>query len=188
MESIVWRILYWAWVVSEVVVAVATRTRTSSGTVRDRGSMLLLWVVIFTSISAGSWYGAVHAPTMFGGAAWVKTAALAMLAAGVAVRWTAIMSLGRAFSVNVAIHAGQTLYRRGLFAVVRHPSYTGMLMIFAALGVWTENWWSVGMIVAPPFVALLYRIRVEEAVLTEAFGAEYVEYRRATWRLVPGIY
>jgi protein-S-isoprenylcysteine O-methyltransferase Ste14 len=186
--TILWRVVYWAWVVSEVVVIVVTRTRRSSGTVRDRGSMLVLWVVIFSSISAGCWYGAVHRPTIFGGASWVRTASLGILVAGVAVRWTAIVSLGRAFSVNVAIHAGQKLYRKGLFAVVRHPSYTGMMIIFAAIGVRTENWIALGMILAPSFAALLYRMHVEEEALRGAFGAEYVEYSRETKRLVPGIY
>jgi len=38
----VWRILYWGWVASEVVVGVTTRTKQSSGNVRDRGSLLIL--------------------------------------------------------------------------------------------------------------------------------------------------
>jgi protein-S-isoprenylcysteine O-methyltransferase Ste14 len=75
-----------------------------------------------------------------------------------------------------------------LFAVVRHPSYTGMLIIFAAIGVRTENWIALAIILAPSFATLLYRIHVEETALTEAFGAEYAEYSRETKRLVPGIY
>jgi protein-S-isoprenylcysteine O-methyltransferase Ste14 len=40
----------------------------------------------------------------------------------------------------------------------------------------------------PPFAALLYRIHVEEAALTGAFGEQYTDYSRTTKRLVPGIY
>jgi protein-S-isoprenylcysteine O-methyltransferase Ste14 len=184
----IWSEVYWAWVISELVVIVVTRTRRSSGTVRDRGSILVLWVVIFSSITAGSWYGAVHTPTIFGGAGWVKKASVAILVAGVAVRWTAIVSLGRAFSVNVAIHEGQRLYRKRLFAAVRHPSYTGMLIIFAAIGVRTMSWIGLGMILLPSFAALLYRIHVEEEALTEAFGEQYLVYSRTAKRFVPGIY
>ena len=40
----------------------------------------------------------------------------------------------------------------------------------------------------PPTLAVLYRIRVEEAALMGAFGNEYEEYRQATKRLIPGLY
>jgi protein-S-isoprenylcysteine O-methyltransferase Ste14 len=184
----VWKMLYWAWIASEVVVIVLTCTRRSNGTVRDRGSILVLWFVISWAIGLGSWYGAVHGHTMFGGAHWVKTASIAILAAGLAIRWTSILSLGRAFSVNVAIHTDQRLYRKGLYSLVRHPSYTGMLVLFAALGVRTQNWVSLAIVLIPSFAALLYRIHVEETALGQAFGQEYAEYSRTTKRLVPGLY
>jgi protein-S-isoprenylcysteine O-methyltransferase Ste14 len=186
--SIVWKILYWAWLVSELLLIALTRTRRSTGNVRDRGSIFVLWIVIFAAISIGSWYAAVHPQTIFGGAHWVRTAAVYMLAAGLAIRWTAIYSLGRSFSVNVAIHADQKLYRKGLFALVRHPSYLGMMILFAALGVRTRNWIACGIILVPSLAALLYRMHVEEAALRQAFGQEYEEYRSRTKRLLPWIY
>jgi len=188
VEHRLWLILYWMWIVSELLLIVVTRTRTSSGNVRDRGSIFVLWIVIFSSIFAGSWYGAVHPHTILAGAHWVKTASVAILVAGLAVRWTAIVSLGRAFSVNVAIHADQKLYRKGLFGLVRHPSYTGMLIVFAAIGVRTQNWGALAIILIPAFAALLYRIRVEEAALRQAFGPDYGEYSMTTKRQLPGIY
>jgi protein-S-isoprenylcysteine O-methyltransferase Ste14 len=184
----VWEILYWAWCGSEVLLVVVTRTRRSGGDVRDRGSMLLLWVVIFAAIWAGSVYGYTHGYTMFGGARWLRAASVGLMAFGLAIRWTSIVSLGRAFSVNVAIREDQKLYRGGLFRAARHPSYTGMMIIFAAIGVHTRNWVALGIILIPTFVALLYRMRVEEAALGRAFGTEYEEYSRSTKRLVPGIY
>lgn len=185
---IVWVTLYWGWCASEVLLVVVTRTRKGGGKVRDRGSMLLLWVVIFASIWTGSVYGYTHPHTMFGGAQWLRPVSVGMMAAGLAVRWTSILSLGRAFSVNVAIRSGQKLYRSGLFAVVRHPSYTGMIIIFAAIGVRTRNWVALAILMIPTLAALLYRMRVEEAALGQAFGVDYEEYCRTTKRLIPGIY
>ncbi len=180
--------LYWVWVASEVVLIIVTRTKRKSGETRDRGSLLVLWLVIFGSIWAGTWYGVSHGATIFGGAGWVREVALAVLVVGMAVRWTAIVQLGRSFSVNVAIHATQTVHRTGLFGVVRHPSYTGLMLIFVAVGVWSRNWVALAVFVVPPMVALLYRMKVEERALGEAFGAEYAEYSRETKRLIPGIY
>jgi protein-S-isoprenylcysteine O-methyltransferase Ste14 len=181
-------ILYWAWIVSEVLLQVVTRTSRSSGEVKDRGSLLLLLPVIFGSIWAAMWYGNTHAPTMLGGAHWLRTAATVLLAAGLAIRWTAIFTLGQSFSTNVAIHATQTMHKTGLFRWMRHPSYTGMLLCFLAMGTYERNWVSVAIVLVFPTAALLYRIHVEEIALTGAFGEDYVEYSRVTKRLIPGIY
>ena len=188
MALALWRILYWTWLASEILLVIVTRTRRAGGEVRDRGSLYVLWFVIFCSIWISAGYGMLHPHTIFTGAHWVKPASLLLLSTGLAIRWTSILSLGRAFSVNVAIHANQKLYRRGLFALVRHPSYTGMLMIFAALGLRLQNWISLAIVVVPPLLALLYRIHVEEQALEMAFGTEYERYRRSTKRLIPGVY
>ena len=186
--AMLWKIFDWTWIASEVIILAATRTRRSSGNVRDRGSLIILWPVIVASITAGSWIGEAHAPTMFGGAHWVRTASLVVLVIGLAIRWTAIATLGRAFSANVAIHATQTVRKTGLFRFVRHPSYSGLVLIFVAVGMHTRNWMGLAITLVPTTAALLYRIHVEEAALRQAFGQEYIDYSRATKRLIPGIY
>jgi protein-S-isoprenylcysteine O-methyltransferase Ste14 len=186
--SIVWQVLYWAWVVTEVWVLVTSYTRRSGGSVRDRGSLMLLWVVIFGSIWAGTQIGQTRPHTIFGGAEWVRGVSVALMAAGILIRWTAIVTLGKSFSVNVAIHATQTVKRTGIFRYVRHPSYTGLLIIFAAMGVHTRNWEALAIMTLPSIAALLYRIHVEEVALNHAFGADYADYSKSTKRLIPGIY
>jgi protein-S-isoprenylcysteine O-methyltransferase Ste14 len=186
--STFWTALYWIWVLSEVVILVATRTRRSTGNVRDRGSLIVLWLVIFVSLTVGISIGQSHPPTMFAGAHWIRKVALALLIVGLAVRWAAIITLGRSFSANVAIHATQTVHKTGLFRFVRHPSYSGLVLIFAAVGVHTRNWIALAIILIPTTIALLYRIHVEEAALTHAFGQEYLDYSQCTKRLIPGIY
>jgi protein-S-isoprenylcysteine O-methyltransferase Ste14 len=181
-------VLYWAWFASEVGILVVTRTRRGGGEVKDRGSLLLLWPAIGASVAAAMMYGETHRRTMLGGAPWLVGVALALMVAGLVVRWTAILTLGRRFSANVAIHATQTVEKGGLFRWVRHPSYSGMLLIFVSVGVYERSWVSLGIMVVVPTAALLYRIAVEERALTEAFGAEYVDYCRVTKRLVPGVY
>jgi protein-S-isoprenylcysteine O-methyltransferase Ste14 len=183
-----WGALYWAWVASEVVILLATRTRRSTGTVRDRGSLLILWPVIVGSITAGIWIGETEPHTLFHGAHWIRYVALALLVAGLALRWASIAALGKSFSANVAIHSTQTLNKTGLFSLVRHPSYSGMLLIFLAMGMHTRNWLALAITVIPPTAALLYRIHVEELALREAFGQQYAEYSANTKRLIPGIY
>jgi len=186
--SFLWQSLYWAWLASEVAILVLTRTRSSGGASRDRGSLIILWATITLSLTIGSFYGEAHPHTIFGGAPWVRTFSLFILAVGLAIRWTAVLTLGKSFSANVTIHATQTVHKTGLFRIVRHPSYSGLLLIFVAVGLHTRNWIALVIIFIPTTAALLYRIHVEEAALRQAFGREYEDYSRSTKRLIPGIY
>ncbi|HEY1805308.1 MAG TPA: hypothetical protein VGG45_12615, partial [Terracidiphilus sp.] len=111
--SLLWQIVYYAWFASELAIAIVTRTGKSGGKRQDRGTMAILWVTIVGSITAGEWLAAVSARNMFGGAPWVITAALVIMVIGLAIRWTAVISLGKAFSANVAIRPSQTVYRSG---------------------------------------------------------------------------
>src|SRR5260370_42385161 len=77
MTAILWTSFYWAWVASEVVIAVATRTGKSGGKIRDRGSQLILWIVIVISVTACEWLRRIMAANLFGGAAWVRAGSVA---------------------------------------------------------------------------------------------------------------
>jgi protein-S-isoprenylcysteine O-methyltransferase Ste14 len=186
--SILWTIFYLIWIGSEVFIGIRTRTRHSTGNVRDRGTMLLLWVVLFTAITAGIWFSEVRGSNLPGGVHWLKPVSLFVLISGLALRWSAVLSLGKSFSSNVAIHATQRVMKTGLYRWMRHPSYTGLLICIFAVGLHTRNWISFLIILIPCTAALLYRIHVEEIALREHFGSEYVEYSEATKRLIPGVY
>lgn len=186
--SMLWRVLFWSWFASEILVGVATRTKRSSGTVRDRGSLLMLWLAISAAVTACEWISQILLASMFAGAHWLKVAGAIVIMAGLGVRWTAIIALGKWFSSNVAIQDSQKLYRGGLYRFVRHPSYLGLLLVLVAIGLHSRNWIAFAVVLAPTTAAVLYRIHVEELALKEAFGDEYVEYSRSTARLIPGVY
>ena len=87
----------------------------------------------------------------------------------------------------VAIQAEHTLVATGVYSLIRHPSYLGLLV--ASLG-WVLAFRSgIGVLLtALTLVPLIARIRAEERLLLTQFGAEYDAYRGRTSRLVPGIY
>ena len=131
--SLLWKLLFWGWFASEILVGIVTRTKRSGGKVQDRGSLIILWIVIFASITACQWFSETHAATMFGGAHALKIAGVIVMLAALAVRWTAIFTLGKFFSANVAIHDSHQIVRTGLYRFVRHPSYLGLLLHFSRL-------------------------------------------------------
>jgi protein-S-isoprenylcysteine O-methyltransferase Ste14 len=186
--SLLWEFFFYGWFFSEIYIALGRRTRESSGNTRDRGSQLILWIVIFFSIVACEWISASHNPTMFGGAHWLKIVGIIVFILGLAIRWTAIISLGKSFSANVAIRPTQTIYRGGLYRWVRHPSYLGMLVIFLAIGIHSRKWLGFFVVMIPTTLAALYRIHIEEAALNHAFGDAYASYSKATRRLLPFLY
>lgn len=186
--SILWPWLFWTWIASEIALAISTHTRPSEGKTQDRGSIFILWTAIAGSIAASSWtHGALRAAN-FSGSPWLGPLTVVLLAAALIFRWSAILSLGKSFSVNVAIQKSQTVYRAGLYRVVRHPSYLGILVIFLAVGLRSRNWAGLAIMLVVPGAAILYRIRVEETALEEAFGSEYTAYCKVTRRLIPGIF
>jgi protein-S-isoprenylcysteine O-methyltransferase Ste14 len=183
-----WKVLVYSWAACETLLAIATRTRRGGGVVKDRGSLILLWVTIFLAIFAGEATHRSMPSNMFGGAHWLILVSMIVLLAGICLRATAILSLGKAFSSNVAIRSNQKIYRGGLYRYLRHPAYTGSLLAFLGLGIEVRNWLGFCVLVVPITAAFLYRIHVEEFALNEAFGAEYAAYSRQTKRLIPGIY
>jgi protein-S-isoprenylcysteine O-methyltransferase Ste14 len=110
-----------------------------------------------------------------------------LFAVGGALRLWPVFVLGHRFSGLVAIQPGHELVTSGVYRVVRHPSYLGLLV--NSLG-WAFAFRSaVGVLLTalllPP---LLARIRAEEKMLRTQFDGEYDAYCSRTSRLLPGIY
>ena len=186
--GVLWEWLLYGWIAGEAVIALATRTRGSQGKVQDRGTQLMIWVVITLSFFASGWIQGLHPADMPFSHYGLRIAALVLMVAGLLVRIAAIYTLGRSFSANVAIRSTQTIQRKGLYKVVRHPSYLGMEMIFLAAGLYTHDWGSLAILFIAPTLAVLYRIHIEEAALLGAFGSGYRDYMKTTKRLIPGVY
>jgi protein-S-isoprenylcysteine O-methyltransferase Ste14 len=186
--TILWRMLIWVWVASEIVIAIGTRAKGGAASVRDRGSLAILWTVIAAACFAGGWLGEVGLARIPISSHTAKVIGIVIVVAGLALRWTAILTLGKLFTANVAIHEGQTITRTGVYRYLRHPSYTGLWLAFAGLAFHYRDWVSLFVVLLPITAAMLYRIHVEEVALVDAFGAEYENYRKATSRLIPGLY
>jgi protein-S-isoprenylcysteine O-methyltransferase len=176
------------WGVSEIILGVKTRARSAAADVRDRGSLAIMWLTITASLVAGVAFRTLSATRIHFSSRRMFAICLILLITGAAIRWTAILTLGRWFTSNVAIGQGHRIIQTGLYGYIRHPSYTGMLLAFAALAFAQQNWFSITIIMVPITAAVLYRIRVEEAALIEAFGKDYLNYCKSTRRLVPGVY
>lgn len=190
--SLLLGLIYFA---SEVLLTITRRSRSKTGTKQDKSTLGMIWVVIALSIAAGIfvsrsrflWDKGVWMFQMPAGPA-VTIAAVALFAAGLILRWWAIVTLGRFFTVDVTIEKDHELVERGPFRWVRHPSYTGVVMAFIGWALTCRNWAVMAVVLVPIFVAFVRRMNVEEEALRGALGERYAEYTRRTKRLVPFIY
>jgi len=106
---------------------------------------------------------------------------------GGALRLFPVFVLGRRFSGLVAIQTDHNLETRGIYSVVRNPSYLGMLINMIGWGLAFRGWSGVA-IAFLLLIPLVARIHSEERLLRQHFGAEYDAYFARTWRLIPGLY
>lgn len=110
-----------------------------------------------------------------------------MVAAGLALAIWARHHLGRNWSGLAALKIDHTLIRSGPYRSVRHPIYTGLLLAFLGMALAIGEWRAL-LAFALVLPVLLHRSRLEEALMREAFPADYDAYRRESWTLLPYIF
>ncbi|MDP9100032.1 MAG: isoprenylcysteine carboxylmethyltransferase family protein [Verrucomicrobiota bacterium] len=176
------------YLVSEVLLTVTRRSRSATGEKHDQSTLRVLWIVIAVSVTAGVFVAGNWRPGLLPNGRALEIAAVALFAAGLVFRWWAIVALGRFFTVDVTIENDHELVERGPFGVVRHPSYTGVLLAFLGFALTLRNWGAILVVLVPIFVAFVRRMNVEEAALSRALGERYAAYMRRTKRLIPKVY
>jgi len=148
----------------------------------------LLWDIANALEPIGMILGFTDIGRIRTGSSLLASLGLPLLVAGIAIRWTAIHTLGKYFTGTVLIKDDHRLIRAGLYKHLRHPAYTGALVAHLGLGLSFSNWFSLVLSSVPYLLAAAYRIRVEEKALSDAFGEQYIEYSRETKRLIPGLF
>ena len=117
----------------------------------------------------------------------IRWIGIALYVVGGALRLWPVFVLGHRFSGLVAIQPEHKLVTEGIYGVIRHPSYLGLLVNSLGWGLAFRS--GVGVLLTVVLLPLLVaRIRAEEALLRAHFGDEYEAYRRRTSRLIPGVY
>ena len=120
-------------------------------------------------------------------AAWVGWSGVALTVLGLGFTGWARVHLGRFWSGAVTLKAEHALIRSGPYALTRHPIYTGLLLAMTGTAL-ARN--SVAAIVGLGLfaVGVVLKVRQEEGLLTEHFGAAYRAYRAEVPALVPGLW
>ena len=112
---------------------------------------------------------------------------LILLGTGLMAAITARRTLARNWSGAVALKEDHELITAGLYQYIRHPIYTGMLLMilgtalsFATLGA------CIGFLII--LMGVLLKLKQEEALLTKHFAQDYLSYKKRTRTLIPFIW
>jgi protein-S-isoprenylcysteine O-methyltransferase len=176
------------YLISEILLTVTRRSRSRTGTKQDRSTLGVLWLVIMLSVTAGVYVAASSPAAMLPYRQVLADAGVFLFIVGLLFRWWAIVTLGRFFTVDVTIEKDHELVERGPFRLVRHPSYTGVLLAFVGFALTLHNWAGLLIVLVPIFAAFIHRMNVEEEALLRALGSRYEDYMGRTKRLVPLVY
>jgi protein-S-isoprenylcysteine O-methyltransferase Ste14 len=176
------------WIAFEIWLVRRDRTQGKGNTGIDRGTryynVIAITVGIFVAavLSGNSkfFFPGGRSATGF----WIG---LCIILLGFGLRIWAVVTLGESFHTTIETHTDQRVVRNGPYRLVRHPSYSGLMLMCCGYGIAVQNWLSLAFAILLPLVALLYRIRIEEAALVSSVGSDYEEYRSTTKKLVPWI-
>ncbi len=149
--------------------------------------LAFLTQAVVTAILLGrhGWPGWLGAKVIPGG--WVRYwIAVAVVVAGLALSLWARRTLGGNWSGIVTVKVDHELVQSGPYRSIRHPIYTGILMMILGTGLAGGQ---VHALLAFPIalIALCLRSRLEERWMSEEFGEQYALYRRKSWALLPYI-
>jgi len=151
---------------------------------KERGSGRLISMSVIVSFIV-AYFFALSGITLMPN--WVFYLGIMIMVLGIIVRQWSIAILGRFFSPTIGVQEGQNVVDRGPYRLVRHPSYTGILLILVGVGLAFQSLAATLVILLIFSVAYGHRMNEEEIVLTMELGEEYVRYTKRTKRLIPYI-
>lgn len=181
-------IIYFVWFLSEILLHRILRGGDSADKKKqDKGSLAFIWIVIVIFINAAVYISfKTHYPIQDGTG--MNYIGLSVILLGMFLRFYAIASLGRLFTVVVTIRKDHHVKKDGIYSVLRHPSYAGSLLSFLGFGLSLNNWVSLLIAFVPVLLTFVHRMNIEEKMLLQEFGEEYSDYMKHTSRIIPWIY
>ena len=158
------------------------RRRSATRVKRDRGSRVLITFAIVVSMLIAFYFGYANVGEL---PDWIFYVGISLVFLGVLVRQYAIAILGRFFSLSVQIAEDHKVVDKGPYRLVRHPSYTGVLITSIGLGLAVQSLGALLVLLLFFGVSFGYRMYVEERTLLSGLGQDYASYMKRTKRLIP---
>ena len=119
---------------------------------------------------------------------WALSIGVTISLFGTWFRAFAIRSLGDEFTYVLCIREQHTLHQEGVYAYIRHPSYTGTFLEVIGMMIAVRSLWGLLLFLLGAGLMIGIRVEREERMLLEHFGPAYAEYMKRTKRFVPWLF
>jgi protein-S-isoprenylcysteine O-methyltransferase Ste14 len=109
----------------------------------------------------------------------------------VASVWLALVAfktLGKQWDVQAKIIEGHELITTGPYRIVRHPIYSGMFGLLIITGYSMTQLWVYLIAIILFLVGTIFRIKVEERLLIQHFGDDYLKYKKRVSTIIPYLF
>jgi protein-S-isoprenylcysteine O-methyltransferase Ste14 len=173
-------------------VALLLRIRLSTVRERKRATVAILGIVMqalaFTivwTLRRAHWW---PFPDLLSGELVLATAAVALAWTGSWLCFWSVQTLGKQWALRARVIEGHELITEGPYRIVRNPIYLGLFGIMLATGLVLSTWWAALTAIAVYLVGTQIRIRAEEQLLRETFGAQFADYTARVPALLPRIF
>jgi protein-S-isoprenylcysteine O-methyltransferase Ste14 len=173
------------WVMLELRQSISRRPE---GVKANWGSEVLFRLIVGIGALVAGRLSAVAQSAKIRPAAFAVWVGLVLFWCGISLRFWSFRTLGRYFTFTVQTSRDQPVIADGPYRVIRHPSYTGLLLVIMAAGLFIGNWWSFVCLTVATVGGLVFRIRVEERALMQDLGDRYRSYAATHKRLVPFVW
>lgn len=181
------QILGLLWGGSEFLLTLFKRSK-GQAVSKDRHSLGIIWLVNLSGVALGIVAAYKLPQCRMPWPEQLLELGWCLFVLGLALRWCAIIHLGRFFTTNVAIASDHRVIDTGPYRFIRHPSYGGSLLSVLGFTLSFGNWACILIIFAASSSVTLWRIHIEEEALIGALGEGYRGYMQRTKRLIPLIY
>ncbi len=183
-----WSFVALAWMAAECKLAVKTNSRQENIQMLAEDSEKKLWLTLIAAILIALCFKSqlwmpiplAYTSRQFSG--------FTIFCIGILLRYTAIKTLGSLFSTRLRLVSYHQVCMTGPYRMVRHPSYTGLLLALSGIGIALGDVLSLLVLWLLPFVALNRRIAKEETLMLNQAGLAYRQYCQKTWKLFPWVY
>lgn len=175
-----WYFFLAVWLIGAFTAKRQVRTQPIGPRLAHSGALLVAFILLYTSTFKFGFLGRRFVPN----SAAIAETGMFLTLGGIAFAIWARFFLGRNWSATPAVKEDHRLIRRGPYAIVRHPIYSGLLLAMLGTSLTIGKWRAL---VGLAIVGLAWHIksRTEERYMEEVFGNEYHQYRRQVKGLIP---
>jgi protein-S-isoprenylcysteine O-methyltransferase Ste14 len=173
---------YWLWAAHS-----AKRTEQQESLAKRLLAYWLPLLIAVLLLGPGDWFGhSILREQFVPHTTLVYSIGLGLAVFGALLAISSRVMLGRNWSATVQLKQDHELITRGPYRWVRHPIYTGLLVLFLGNAVMVGDWRGL-LAVAIVFVSFWRKLRLEEAWLNRHFGEPYRLYQARTKALIPAV-